>query len=212
VYCGGAPATREHVPSRVLLDEPYPENLPHVAACRECNSGFSLDEEYLACVVECALRGTTDAGSLRRAKIARILTRQPALAARIRGAISSENVVTTVDIEASRIRRVILKLARGHAMFELATSVNHEPISLTFTPLHVLTTDVRHRFEQAIRADVWPEVGSRKLVTTALRGLPLNNWVIVQDQRYRYLAAVTRRHVVTRIVLSEYLAAEVLWE
>jgi hypothetical protein len=44
-YCEGVPETRDHVPSRVLLDEPYPENLPVVPACKSCNSGFSADEE-----------------------------------------------------------------------------------------------------------------------------------------------------------------------
>jgi hypothetical protein len=27
VYCGGPEETRDHVPSRVFLDPPYPENL-----------------------------------------------------------------------------------------------------------------------------------------------------------------------------------------
>jgi hypothetical protein len=30
VYCGNVTETRDHVPSRILLDEPYPENLPVV--------------------------------------------------------------------------------------------------------------------------------------------------------------------------------------
>lgn len=46
VYCGGEPSTRDHVPSKVFLDEPYPENnLPVVPACETCNNSFSLDEE-----------------------------------------------------------------------------------------------------------------------------------------------------------------------
>lgn len=60
VYCGGPPETVDHVPSRVFLDDPLPENLPVVEACRECNGGFSLDEEYLACLLECVMTGTTD--------------------------------------------------------------------------------------------------------------------------------------------------------
>ncbi|HET8774378.1 MAG TPA: hypothetical protein VFP80_11320, partial [Thermoanaerobaculia bacterium] len=55
--CGGAPETRDHVPSKVLLDEPYPENLPVVGVCASCNQGVSLDEEYTACVIECARLG-----------------------------------------------------------------------------------------------------------------------------------------------------------
>jgi hypothetical protein len=33
IYCGRATQTRDHVPSRVLLNEPYPNNLPVVPAC-----------------------------------------------------------------------------------------------------------------------------------------------------------------------------------
>jgi hypothetical protein len=41
VYCGNAPDTDDHVPSKVLLDKPYPDQLPVVNACRSCNQGFS---------------------------------------------------------------------------------------------------------------------------------------------------------------------------
>ncbi len=40
VYCGAAPETKEHVPPKVFLDLPYPDNLFIVEACRKCNSGF----------------------------------------------------------------------------------------------------------------------------------------------------------------------------
>jgi hypothetical protein len=69
--CGGAPATRDHVPPKVFLDEPYPENLPVVGSCRTCNEGASLDEEYVACVLEVAARGTVDPSGLTRPKIVR---------------------------------------------------------------------------------------------------------------------------------------------
>ena len=77
VYCGRATETRDHVPSRVLLDEPYPENLPVVPSCEECNRGYSLDEQYFACLVECARVGSIKA--VERPKIARILLESPAL-------------------------------------------------------------------------------------------------------------------------------------
>ena len=52
VHCGGPSETVDHVPSKVLLDEPYPENLMAASACRKCNNDFSIDEEYLACLLE----------------------------------------------------------------------------------------------------------------------------------------------------------------
>src|SRR5262245_62097325 len=69
VYCGRDTETRDHVPSRIFLDEPYPENLPVVPACRRCNESFSLGEEYLACLVDCVMSGVADPDLVRRAKV-----------------------------------------------------------------------------------------------------------------------------------------------
>ena len=60
VHCGGPYETDDHMPSKVFLDRPYPENLPVCPACATCNEGFSKDEEYLACLLECVLAGDTD--------------------------------------------------------------------------------------------------------------------------------------------------------
>jgi len=78
--------TRDHVPSRVFLDEPYPENLPLLPSCLSCNNSFSLDEEYLACLIEAAKAGSIDKACADRPKIARILAHTPALKARIASA------------------------------------------------------------------------------------------------------------------------------
>ena len=47
IYCGGIAKTRDHVPSKAFLDKPYPENIPVVPCCSECNNKFSKDEEYV---------------------------------------------------------------------------------------------------------------------------------------------------------------------
>jgi hypothetical protein len=48
IYCGESANTREHVPSKVFLSRPYPENLPTVPACFDCNNSFSEDELFLS--------------------------------------------------------------------------------------------------------------------------------------------------------------------
>jgi hypothetical protein len=50
-YCGSFPESRDHVPSKILLDEPFPYNLPVVPSCNNCNNGFSKDETYFACAI-----------------------------------------------------------------------------------------------------------------------------------------------------------------
>lgn len=64
---------------RVFLDDPFPTNLPVVAACLDCNSGFSRDEEYVACLIESAIAGNTDPERIKRAKVAQILRRSERL-------------------------------------------------------------------------------------------------------------------------------------
>lgn len=45
-YCSGFADTRDHIPSKNLLEKPYPNNLMTIDCCRKCNNSFSLDEEY----------------------------------------------------------------------------------------------------------------------------------------------------------------------
>lgn len=110
VYCGGTPETRDHVPSKVLLDEPFPDDLPAVPACRACNHSFSADEEYLACLLECIVCCTTDPQALQRKKISDALMANPRLRHRIDKAQEGR---LNWRPEAASIRNDVLKLAGG---------------------------------------------------------------------------------------------------
>lgn len=207
-YCGGDTLTQDHVPSRVLLDEPYPDNLPRVPSCRMCNEGFSLDEEYVACLIDCVLAGSSSPERAQRSKVQRILADTPALAARLNKACEESVGATRFSIEEGRVRNVVLKLGRGHALFELNEPQLGEPSSLWYAPLPLLTGDARAGFERLRAAVVWPEVGSRSMQRLAAAGRA--EWVVVQPGRYRYTAFVGDG-VIVRMVLSEYLAGEVIW-
>lgn len=58
--------TKDHVPSKVLLDNEFPENMYEVDCCLECNQGFSADEVYFACLIECIIHGSADREKLGR--------------------------------------------------------------------------------------------------------------------------------------------------
>jgi len=46
-YCGADdPQTVDHVPPKLMLEEPYPDNLVTVPACQECNKKFMKNDEY----------------------------------------------------------------------------------------------------------------------------------------------------------------------
>jgi hypothetical protein len=230
LYCRGIIETREHVPSKVLLDEPYPDNLPVVGACAKCNESFSLDEEYLACLIDCVLAGSENPALISRPKIARILREKPALRETFRRARQIVNGTTSFSIDHLRVRNVILKLARGHAMFELDMPLSEDGVSIEWIPLALMDADARSRFETPLTSSLFPEVGSRAAQRMAVISVTLASvedpkkqivqqllvepgWIDVQPGRYRYLATVVATgHTVVRMVLSEYLACEVIWK
>lgn len=225
VYCGRPEETREHVPSRVFLDAPLPENLPVVGACKECNNGFSLDEQYLACLIEAVVAGSADPERIRRPSVANILRRVPALRAKLEAAKSCTNGQTQFAVESDRIRNIVVKLARGHAAFELSQPCRHEPSSLWWRPLALLEKEHLDEFEACEIAASFGEIGSRGMqrwivVQFALQsasgeaqpaGMLVNDWVDVQEGRYRYHAIDGGDEVKIKLVTGEYLACEVVW-
>lgn len=215
VYCGGAGETRDHVPSRVLLDEPYPDELPVLPACAACNGAFSRDEAYLACVIECALTGSVESAKGRR-KVCEMLAKSPALTTRLAAARYERDGEIGFNPEPDRVRAIILKLARGHAAFENNEPRTDEPESILFAPFTAMGESERMQFESGVCGAggiaPWPEVGSRAM-TRLISGDDLGPscWIIVQPGMYRYRVDWTAGFRV-QIVIREYLAAEVVWE
>ncbi|MBK8382300.1 MAG: hypothetical protein IPL16_10500 [Ignavibacteria bacterium] len=118
-YCGDtATETRDHVPAKILLDDPFPENLPVVPCCTKCNQDFSLDEEYFACSIECILRGTSNIEQLQRQKIKSALKKRPALQERIENSFTLQDGQLQFKYEQDRFMNVATKLAKGHAKYE----------------------------------------------------------------------------------------------
>lgn len=212
IYCGAFPDSRDHVPSRVLLDEPYPENLPAVPSCRACHESFSLDEEYLAALVDCVAVGSVEPSEHHREKIRSILERKPALASALEKARSVDPASGGVVFEPnfSRIRNVVLKLARGHAAFELHSPEDEEPARVSIAPIGLLDDEARTSFEAPPDVCLYPEVGSRAMFRMFEQGVPSPSWIVVQPDRYRFLASPGLTLLV-RIVIGEYLACEVAW-
>jgi len=217
VYCGAKPETRDHVPSKILLDEPYPPQLPVVGACESCNASFSLDEQYLACFIECVICGTAEAADLQRPNVKRILSDNPGLqhqieASRKRGEM--DNLLWQPEID--RVQKIVLKLARGHAAYELYPRIE-EPLEVTFAPLPALSEEEQAAFEKMTsgKLDLWPEIGSRAFLRACGKSpdrfAQSGDWVVVQPGRYRY-AVVETGGVLVKVVLSEYLACAVSWE
>ena len=213
VHCGGPPETDDHVPSKVLLDEPYPENLMVCSACRRCNNGLSVDEEYLACLLECTIAGEAEPDKLRRPKIARILNLNAALLARLRQARTISDYGPVWLVESERAHKVILKLARCHAAFELNEPQLEEPEYLSIKPLALMTEDQRCAFEGQDGGGValWPEVRSRAMQRLiADTDVYLGGWLVVQEGNYRF-QVYQAGGLIVKFVIREYLGCEIAW-
>jgi len=225
VYCVGMAETRDHVPSKCLLDSPYPTNLPVVGCCDACNQNFSKDEEYFVCLLESVLCGSTDPKKIRRPSVAKIMEKSPALRQRIENSRTEINGQFGFIPEVDRIDNVMLKLARGHAAFELSQCCRTEPDHFWCGPLPSLPQEAQDTFNSVHFQQMFGEVGSRnlqRLFVTQLTmpsgngeqqniGMLINDWIDVQDDQYRYIAIDDMGFLIIRIVISEYFACEVAW-
>ena len=212
-FCGGAPETRDHIPSKILLEKPFPENLQVVPACWKCNQSFSLDEEYVACLIECTLHGTTNPTKLSRDKISKILSRKKSLRIRLEMAKARIDNNIYFQAEAKRVLNVILKLAQGHSRFETSESRLEEPILLWFKPLTVMSKAEKNKFFSGDELTLLPEIGSRSAqrIMFDKQGVPRNHWVTVQPNNYRYSICHRPEGLRVRIIIREYLACEIIW-
>jgi len=217
VYCGGRAETKDHVPSEILLDKPYPPDLPKVGACRNCNLSFSKDENYLACFLECAVCGSTEPDRLERKKIVDSLEWSPALKKAIQDSCrrSMFGDFLLWEAKSERVKTVLAKLAKGHAAYELYPLPGAEE-KVFFESFTSMSKKDREKFEdlQSVNGGLIPEIGSRSyfeaepIYPGSMR--IINSWRVVQKARYRYAAIEADDGILVRMVLREYLAGEVL--
>lgn len=219
IHCGqwisAVEVNRDHVPTKSLLKKPYPPEMPVIQVCKECNEGFSLDEEYFSVFLSCAILGSTDPADHEDDNIRDKLGENPDLRMRIE---SSRTVYKTLGgvikcywkPEQKRINRIILKNARGHVFFEYGEPLLSDPEYVQCRPLEYFSCDEREEFENINSGSIWAEVGSRMLNRYVIGHDMRNGWVIVQDGGYRY-ALNQEGTMLVRIVIGEYLAAEIFW-
>ena len=217
-HCGASmtnePRTSDHIPSKVLLNSPYPENLMVVDACKKCNKSFSTDEEYAAAFLASVISGSSKPDASRFPSAAMSLNRSPILRSRIEQSRTIQKAPGSEDKviwrpELDRIERVIVKNARGHAFYELGEPMLEEPTFVHIGPITELTPEQLDEFGTPhAHITGWPEVGSRHMQRIASDLHGPGGWVEVQRNAYRY---AVDEFATVRIVLQEYLAALVGW-
>jgi hypothetical protein len=222
IHCGTlldkSNRSRDHVPSKCLLLPPYPDNLPVVQICGNCNNSYSQDEEYLVAFLGAVLAGSSDPSCQVISTAKRILERNDLLRQRIEESKTEimspeERLQYTWKPETQRVSSVIMKNARGHAFFEYGEPILDEPDEVWSLPLVSMTQEQRMDFEMVSghgELAAWPEVGSRMMTRVLTRQDLAGSWIVVQDGVYRY-AVEQQGQMRVRSVLFEYLATEVSW-
>lgn len=211
-YCGQPPTTRDHVPPRIFMDMPYPDNTPVVQSCRDCNEGASLDELYVACLIEVAICGTVDPSRLRRKKVASSIRKRPALAARLAASLRPDFGLQLSDDDVRRISGVLEKVARGLWTYETSESAGWASAEIWWDVLKVLTESQAQAFYSLEPQQLLPEVGSRMLsrVVISDNGQAAAGWIEVQPCHFSYAAELTPDGGRVKMIFADYLAAEVL--
>ncbi|EOG1934978.1 hypothetical protein ACQFZT_004408 [Providencia stuartii] len=212
-YCGGTPNSRDHVPSKVLLDEPYPKNLPVVDSCISCNQGFSAAEEYIACLIECVTHGTTIPNEKFRTKIFTTLNARPSIASRIeKGKQTDRHGNLIWQPEQESVKEVVLKLARGHIAYELGIQRIDKPEFIDIFPLPAMAKEQLEMFFSLSSSHLYPEIGSRAFVNVLSGKVSaFENWLVVQNSRYQYAVGQSEGDWV-KIIINDYLACHVVWD
>lgn len=238
IHCGAAivdvEGSRDHVPTKSLLTKELRalgadydrgeggelDYLPQVLICRPCNASFSPDENYLLCVLHAVMAGSLYPDPAKNPEAANIL-RSNRHAVRSLKRCPDGQLFLFDDLQpfilypdSDRVKRVIVKNARGHAYHEIGEAMRDDPDDVVFVPLGVLTPDQRDAFESAgtgIDLGVWPEVGSRMTIQVFDEEAVVGGWVIVEPGRYRYSIDWSSA-VTVKTVIWEYLATETRWE
>lgn len=226
------PANMDHVPSKCLLSRSMRERgarwdagegdddgyLPQVLVCKECNAGFSTDENYLLCVLHAVMAGNLYPDKQTHPEAAAVLRSNRHVVKALKAMPDGQLMLFpnlepfTLYPEMTRIERVVVKNARGHAYHEIAESPAGSPASVSILPLSSMTAEARSQFEARNSAnDLWPEVGSRMMVHLIDGQVLVGEWIEVEPQRYRY-ALDWSDGVTVRSVIWNYLATEVHWE
>jgi hypothetical protein len=150
---------------------------------------------------------------LPRPKTSRILKNKPALRAMLAQDKYRADGKTMFMPKQARVSSVVVKLAQGHALYEIHESCAREPNEFSCVPLELLGPDQRLHFENPETSSVWPEVGRRALQRLVEGGSDVSpsGWINVQPGRYRFHVSLGNG-IEIRLVIHEYLACYVQWE
>lgn len=225
IYCGKESRTREHVPSKTFLIEPFPENLPTLPACLTCNNSFSNDEFAVSLLVQSLKKDYYKEEYTLSSKVNSQLIneRNNKLVSNINETIMEKDF----KLFQNAIVKILTKLAIGHSVWELSEgyfdsyeeAFELDNIRLSYN-LYSFMSDIEVKqflsyFD--ITEEYLPELGSRiysKILISESNGIApqriLVDWVTVQPAEYIYTCYQFEEHIIVKMVISSFLFAEVI--
>lgn len=219
IYCGSPADTREHTPSKVFLVEPFPENLPTIPACFKCNNGYSDDEKYVSCFLDVLKSYIYEDYSYNSKTIER-LEKDTALKNLLDEQIKSADGKIYIKVDKKRLVNILIKLAKGHAGFEMDKVNFDEPQNLWYDFIFNLQEEQIKEFNCIPISNVINEIGSRTGNTPCViqnvetgEAFIFNDWNDVQDNQYRYQVSLNDEGGITvKLVIFEFLYCEVIFD
>ncbi|MCW7463715.1 hypothetical protein [Leptospira limi] len=203
--------SRDHCPSKILLDEPFPTDLSVVPSCIKCNGSFSKDEEYVACAVEFLKSFHYDYDWIMNERVTNILSMKSDLKNQLERTYGNNSRIFKELFIDDRFENVLIKNALGHIRFELGLYVEQIPKELKMNFLPRMDDTFKNQFESFVgEPDLFPEVGSRLLIRLFERqNLDERGWIVVQNGVYRFQLQQSVDSIKVKIVMKEFLAAEI---
>lgn len=210
VYCYNIADSREHLPPRILIDKPNQNEWCIVPACSKCNNGYSTDEQFVACTIEYILAEIYYEGNIQRNKIKETFEKRPHILEKIKTLCIFQNGSLKIDNSViEKIKTVVLKIARGHFMYDCNEFLNDEDVQVLIAFKPQLEQKKLEEFNMPIVCNCLPEIGSRMSNQLCMKN---NNeieipWRIIDYDNYRYLISPDG---ILRMVIREFLYIEII--
>ncbi|GLG03958.1 hypothetical protein ACI3DN_02510 [Sellimonas catena] len=209
IYCSNLADSREHLPPRIFVDTPNLNEWNIVPACKSCNNGYSQEEQMVACMIEYIIALIYYKGEIQREKIKHTFEKRPKILEKIKTLCVVENDLVQIDSAViDMIKRVMLKIAKGHFMYECNVFLPDDAdVLIDFEPL--MDKKKLDEFNSPIACNYFPEIGSREsdqLCIMMGENQVLYSWKVIDNDNYRYAISPN----ILRIVIREFLYVEII--
>jgi len=147
---------------------------------------------------------------LRRQKIARTLEKRSALAAQLAESLKPGEEFAVSQEDRARLSAVLEKTARGLWAYEVGETAQSSLATVRYAQITKLRDEQLEAFMALEQPDLLPEVGSRMMIrvltaTDKVEG----SWIELQAGRFSYGIEVFSGGGRVKMVLGDYIAAEI---